>query len=62
MKENLDSLGLNHTQAVSKLTALLSQYLVPEYHALFSGLKKLAEKAYAPTDSGTPMVILETHP
>ncbi len=39
------------TQTLVKLAAVLSDYLVPEYYALFSGWKKLTEKAYSHSDS-----------
>lgn len=62
MNESLSPTVQINSPALSTINTLLSQYLAPEYHALFSGLKKLAEKAYAGTDSSVPIVALETNP
>lgn len=59
MNESLENIEQLHSLTISKITTLLSHYIVPEYNALFSGMKKLAEKAYASADSSVPMVVME---
>jgi|GEM_PF-6968704 len=56
MKTSIETSVNISVQAVEKITSLLSQYLTPEYTALYAGLKKLTEKAYSPSDSSIPLV------
>ncbi len=41
------------------LSSLVVHFTVPEYNALFSGWKKLAEKNYSLVDSSIPLVQIE---
>ena len=59
MKPTIETSVTLSAQAVAKFTSLLSFYLVPEYTALFTGWKKLAEKAYSSSDSSIPMVAID---
>jgi hypothetical protein len=59
MKPTIETSVNLSAQTVAKITSLLSSYLVPEYNALFTGWKKLAEKAYAPSDSSIPFVAVD---
>jgi hypothetical protein len=59
MKTRIETSVTISVQAVEKITSLLSQYLTPEYHALFAGWKKLTEKTYSPSDSSIPLVSVD---
>ncbi|MFN3301301.1 MAG: hypothetical protein ACK41Z_14025 [Sediminibacterium sp.] len=57
MKTNLEKPVNISVQVLVTLTTFFSAYLTPEANAMYSGLKKLVEKTYAPTDSSLPIII-----
>lgn len=59
MKKRIETSVTISVQTVEKFTSLLSQYLTPEYNALYTGWKKLTEKAYSGTDSSIPLVAVD---